>query len=120
MSSKKGDKFAVGDTAWHLEDRYRRTWVEYRVIERTKTGYVVQRPGVAWRSSVAGDQFYKPEKVSTVKMNRWAWMTAQGKEDWAWAEEHRSKIVREITYGHEVSPTTLRKIAELIGYKAEG
>ena len=115
--TKKLDKFKVGDTAWAVGDTYRPpiTWYEYKVIERTKTGYVMQRVGVAWVSSTAGDQFYKPVTVSTIIANR-DFRTTQGKEDWVWAKEHRYKISGQV---ERVDAALLRKVAETIGYKPE-
>ena len=118
--TKKLDKFKVGDTAWAKGDPYRRPvlWTEYRVLERTKTGYVIQRPGVSCVSSFAGNVFYKPETASAIKVNRGDYLTAQEKEDWIWANDHRNRIVNLLTYG-KVNATTLRKVAEVIGYKPE-
>ena len=112
--AKRADKFAVGDTAWLKGDPFRRPvkWVEYRVKERTKTGYVIQKPG-EWMPGRA----HGAEKVSTVKMNR-DYRTTQEKEDSIWSDEHRYRISHKIQ--DDVDAATLRKVAELIGYKAEG
>ncbi len=116
--TKKLDKFKVGDTAWAKGDPYRRPvlWTEYRVLERTKTGYVIQRPGVSYVSSFAGNVFYKPETVSAIKVNRGDYLTTQEKEDWVWAKEHRYKISDQV---ERVDAALLRKVAEVIGYKPE-
>lgn len=112
--AKRADKFAVGDTAWLKGDPFRRPvkWTEYRVIERTKTGYVVQRPG-EW----APGRIHEKDRVSTVKMNR-DYRTTQEKEDSVWSDEHRYRISHKIQ--HDTDAATLRRVAELIGYKAEG
>jgi len=113
MSSKRVDKFKVGDTAWLKGDPFRRPvkWAEYRVIARTLTGYVIQKPG-EWMPG----RIHEPERVGTAKMNR-GYRTTQEKEDSVWSDEHRYRISHKIL--HDTDAATLRKVAELIGYKAE-
>ena len=108
MSSKRVDKFKVGDTAWLPGDwrvRDRDKFFSHTVLERTKTGYVM----LATRAPS------QPEHVSTVKANR-DYFTTQAKEDWEWQRVNRRKIANKV---EEADTATLRKIAELIGYKAE-
>ena len=61
-------------------------------------------------------QIHRLERISTVKMNR-DYRTAQEKEDSVWSDEHRYRISHKIL--HDTDAATLRKVAELIGYKAE-
>ena len=108
---RKPDKFKVGDTAWKFDQSrsYKGTWTEYRVSERTKTGYVMQRPGVWYL-----DRPHTLDKVSTAAANR-AYYTTEAKADYEYAAENRYKISAIIE--RNVDSATLRKIADLIGYK---
>ena len=67
MSSKRVDKFKVGDTAWlpgdwrgHDRDKF----FPSQVLERTKTGYVMRPAGTAIGT------LNQPEHVSTILANR--------------------------------------------------
>lgn len=110
---KKPDKFQVGDTAWQFDQSrsYKGTWTEYRVIERTQTGYIMQRPGIWYL-----DRPHTLDKVSTTAANR-RYYTTEAKSDYEWAGENRYKISAMIE--RHVAAATLRKVADLIGYKPE-
>lgn len=112
MSSKRVDKFKVGDTAWlpgdwrgHDRDKF----FPSQVLERTKTGYVMRPAGTAIGT------LNQPEHVSTILANR-DYYTTEAKDDWEWQRANRRKIANKV---EEADTATLRKIAELIGYKAE-
>ena len=109
---KKPDKFQVGDTAWlpgnwrgHERDKF----VPYQVTERTKTGYIMQPPGVQIGT------LNLAEKVSTIKANR-DYLTAGEKDGRLWIEQNRWKVVREV---ERASDDMIRKIARNIGYVPE-
>lgn len=103
---KKPDKFQVGDTAWLPGDwrgHDRNRLVPYQVIERIKTGYVMQPLGTQIGT------LNLAERVSTVKANR-DYYTTQAKEDWEWQRENRRKIVAKVECA---DAATLRQIARL-------
>lgn len=106
---KKPDKFQVGDSAWLMGDPYRRPmpWMEYKVLERTKTGYIMRL--VVSRSGRINWDI----KVSTVKAKR-SYLTTTEKEDQDWAGEHRYRIAKWV--GLRIDDAMLRKVADLIGY----
>lgn len=110
---KGADGFKVGDTAWLPGDWWghdRDKFYPHRVIERTKTGYVMRPAGMQIGT------LNQPESVSTIKANR-EYLTTREKEDFEWQRANRYKISREV---ENVDTALLRKVAELIGYEAGG
>lgn len=79
--------------------------------------------GETTRSWLIDDAFGHSTKVSKSELREagrngfggYQWFTDQGREDDIWLHEHRHKIIRMID---TADGTTLRKVAEVIGYTA--
>jgi hypothetical protein len=123
MTSKKqkqtsARKFAVGQRVWEFDQNHR-VYVEGQIgpvfSEHFRPYKVVGIEGRSYRIGAGSDPERRSSLVGFAKAEK-TYYTDEEKAEAIWEDSHRYRIVDQVK---RVDVRALRKIAELIGYKAD-
>jgi len=115
-----GEPLGIGSTVWMRDPNkrgtYREKWVEAEVRAETSRSWIVVRKGWARNEEDVQRLGVKLPKKATAEDARRLGLSLsiQAIEEEAWLQEHRWRVARLV---ENADVATLRKVAELVGYK---